>query len=137
MIAAFLEAESIDRGTIDRACFGVAGPVIDDAAELTNVPWRVEARAVANTFGLERVRVLNDLEAMAYAVPVLEDSELHTLQRGEPIRGGNISADRGRNRSRRSRCCTTWTAGSSRRRPRADMPISPPGPSARSRCCAI
>ena len=91
MIAAFLEAESIDRGAIDRACFGVAGPVVDNAADLTNVPWRVDARTVAKTFGLDRVRVLNDLEAMAYSVPVLDDSELHTLQKGEPIRNGNIS----------------------------------------------
>jgi len=91
MIAAFLDAESIDRSAIDRACFGVAGPVVDNAATLTNIPWRVEALAVANAFGLTRVRVLNDLEAMAHAVPVLEDGELHTLQRGEPIRGGNIS----------------------------------------------
>ena len=91
MVGAFLEAESIDRRTIDRACFGVAGPIVDDAAELTNVPWRVEARAVAATFGLARVRLLNDLEAMAHAVPVLEDAELHTLQPGEPVRHGNIS----------------------------------------------
>jgi glucokinase len=91
MIAAFLEAWSIDRATIDRVCFGVAGPVTDDAAQLTHVPWRIEGAAVAKAFGLKRVRVLNDLVAMAYAIPVLEDSELHTLQRGEPIRGGNIT----------------------------------------------
>src|SRR5438046_804993 len=77
MIAAFLEAVSIDRPTIDGACFGVAGPVVDNAAQLTHVPWRVEGPEVAKAFGLkrERVRVLNDLVAMAYAVPVLEDSE--------------------------------------------------------------
>jgi len=91
MIAAFLEAESIDGGTIDRASFGVAGPVVADGAELTNVPWRVEARTVATAFGLARVRLLNDLQAMAYSVPVLEDAELHTLQVGRPIRDGNIS----------------------------------------------
>jgi glucokinase len=91
MVAAFLEAESIDRTTIDRACFGVAGPVVDDAAALTNVPWRVEAGTVAKAFGFDRVRLLNDLQAMAYSVPVLEDVELHTLQQGAPIRDGNIS----------------------------------------------
>src|SRR5688572_7277885 len=61
MIAAFLDAEAIGRGAIDGACFGVAGPVVDDAAELTNVPWRVDGREVAKAFGLARVRVLNDL----------------------------------------------------------------------------
>jgi glucokinase len=91
LIAAFLQAGSIDRATIDRACFGVAGPVVDDAAQLTNVPWRVEGRAIASAIGLKHVRVLNDLVAMAHAVPVLEESELHTLQRGEPVRDGNIT----------------------------------------------
>jgi glucokinase len=91
MIETFLDAAPIDRATIDRACFGVAGPVVDDAAQLTHVPWRIEGRAVAKAFGLKRVRVVNDLVAMASAVPVLENSELHTLQRGEPIRGGNIT----------------------------------------------
>ena len=91
MIAAFFEGGSIDRSTIDRACFGVAGPVVDDAAKLTHVPWGIDGRAVEEAFGLRRVRVINDLVAMAHAVPVLEDSELHTLQRGEPIRGGNIA----------------------------------------------
>jgi glucokinase len=91
MIAAFLQSESIDRATIDRACFGVAGPVVDNGAQLTHVPWRIEGQAVANAFDLKRVRVLNDLVAMAYAVPVLDDSELHTLQQGEPVPGGNIA----------------------------------------------
>jgi glucokinase len=91
MIAAFLDVVSVDRATIDRACFGVAGPVVDDAAQLTHVPWRIEGHAIAKAFGLKRVRVVNDLVAMASAVPVLEDSELYTLQRGEPILGGNIT----------------------------------------------
>jgi glucokinase len=89
MIARFLEAESIERAGIDRACFGVAGPVLNEGAELTNVPWRVDARTVAIAFGLTRVRVLNDLQAMAHAVPVLEDIELHTLQSGEADPQGN------------------------------------------------
>ena len=91
MIAAFLKAESTDRATIDRACFGVAGPVVDNAAKLTHVPWRIDGRAVAKALALKHVRIVNDLVAMAHAVPVLADSELHTLQRGEPIHDGNIT----------------------------------------------
>ena len=91
MVAAFLRDQSTDHSNIDRACFGVAGPVIDDAATLTHVPWSVDGRTIAKAFELKHVRVLNDLVAMAYAVPVLKDSELHTLQRGEAVRGGNIA----------------------------------------------
>lgn len=91
MIAAFMRDEQVTPGSIDTACFGVAGPVIDEAATLTNVPWRVDARRVATTFGLRRVELLNDLQAMAYAVPVLQGSEVHVLQEGEALGGGNMA----------------------------------------------
>jgi glucokinase len=91
MIAAFVKDDEVSHASIDAACFGVAGPVIGDAAELTNVPWRVDARRVAAAFSLHRVELLNDLQAMAYAVPVLREAEVHVLQEGEPLRGGNIA----------------------------------------------
>jgi glucokinase len=67
---------------IHAACFGLAGPVIDRVGHLTNVPWRVEADQIAETFGIPRVSLLNDLEALAHAVPVLDGQELRTLQQG-------------------------------------------------------
>ena len=76
---------------IESACFGVAGPIAGDTAQLTNVPWRVDARQVADVLGLTRVRLLNDLEAMACGVSVLHDSELQTLQKGEASGTGNIA----------------------------------------------
>ena len=77
--------------TIDAACFGVAGPVIGNAGYLTNVPWRVDGDEIAGTFGISRVSILNDLEALAHAVPVLDRSELHTLQDGRFRADGNIA----------------------------------------------
>jgi glucokinase len=91
MISAFLTAEGVRTDTLQTACFGVAGPVIGDAAELTNVPWRVEAQRVETIFGFRRVRLLNDLQAMAYGVPVLQESEVQALQNGEALRGGNMA----------------------------------------------
>jgi glucokinase len=91
MIAGFLSDHGTAPHAIEAACFGVAGPVIDESADLTNVPWRVDARQVAKTFDLHRVVLLNDLQAMAYAVPVLHDSEVHVLQEGEALQGGNIA----------------------------------------------
>ena len=91
IINLFLRDESLDANMIAYACFGVAGPVIDAAAELTNVPWRVDARAVAKAFGFPQVRLLNDLEAMAYGVTVLDAPELHTLQPGVTDPDGNIA----------------------------------------------
>jgi glucokinase len=95
MIAAFMKedeaaAARASHGAIESACFGVAGPVIDETVKVTNVPWFVDARLVAAALGVARVALLNDLEALAHAVPVLVESETHVLQQGEPLRGGNI-----------------------------------------------
>lgn len=95
MIAEFLK-EAVEgearttHGAIKSACFGVAGPVVDDTVKVTNVPWFVDARLVAAALGLQRVALLNDLEALAHAVPVLGERETHVLQDGEASRGGNI-----------------------------------------------
>ena len=91
IIAEFLEDDVVKGASIEAACFGVAGPVIDEAAEMTNVPWKIDGRRVASRFNFARVTLLNDLQAMAYAVPVLEASEVHVLQDGQALAGGNIA----------------------------------------------
>jgi glucokinase len=73
--------------TIDIVALGVAGPIIGDEATLTNVPWRVRKVDVATATGGRTVLLLNDLEAMAHAVPVLAGEELATLQAGAPVKG--------------------------------------------------
>ena len=64
------------------ACLDVAGPVIDGRAQLTNLPWILEERALCSRLGLERATLLNDLRAIAHAVPHLQADELHTIKPG-------------------------------------------------------
>ena len=89
MIREFLKAAGVESKAIAAAAFGVAGAVTDQVARLTNVPWLVDAAAIGEAAGLRRVRLLNDLEAMANSVPVLEPGELLTLQYGVAQAGGN------------------------------------------------
>jgi glucokinase len=91
MIRLLVSNAAVKNAVITNACFGVAGPVIDQRAELTNVPWHVDAREIAQAFDPVRVMLLNDLVAMAHAVPVLQDSELHVLQKGRRDPGGNLA----------------------------------------------
>jgi glucokinase len=91
MIRTFLRAQPGGEPRIDAACFGVAGPVLHDTAWMTNVPWKVDGRAVALEFGLSTVRLLNDLVSIAHSVAVLQPDELHTLQLGEPNLAGNAA----------------------------------------------
>ncbi len=79
-------------GKLAAACIAVAGPVRGDRARLTNLPWEVDAREVATQLSLpaHRVLLINDLEAMAWAVPTLAPHHLYTLQSAQP-EPGNVA----------------------------------------------
>jgi glucokinase len=91
MIREFLKAEGVEPKAIAAASFGVAGAVTDNVARLTNVPWLVDGDAIGHEASLPRVHILNDLEAMAHSVTVLEPSELAYLQQGVSHGDGNAA----------------------------------------------
>ncbi len=68
------------------ACFGVAGPVIENHSHTTNLPWVVDGAAIAKQFDIPRVQLLNDLEATAYGILWLRPDELEVLNPGTPPR---------------------------------------------------
>jgi glucokinase len=69
---------------IDAACFGIAGPVIENRCKTTNLPWVVDGATLAKQFDISRVKLLNDLEAMAYGVLLLRPDEVEVLNVGTP-----------------------------------------------------
>jgi glucokinase len=77
--------------SVDRASFGVSGPVVGGQAEITNLPWVLDETQLAEALGLSSVRLLNDLDAIAHAVPFLKPYDLHTLNVGQPVSGGAIA----------------------------------------------
>ncbi|MBI3000893.1 MAG: glucokinase [Deltaproteobacteria bacterium] len=78
-------------GTVTRGCFGVAGPVVGDQAETPNLPWVIDGRKLARSFGLSRVLLINDLEATAYGILNLGPGELVSLNQGLPEQKGNMA----------------------------------------------
>jgi glucokinase len=62
-----------------QACLGVAGPVKGGAVHVTNLPWTVDAAALQVTLGLQKVSLLNDLEANAYGIQTLKPEELLSI----------------------------------------------------------
>ena len=52
----------------------LAGPVIGDEAQLTNVKWKVDKQQIIEATGVSAVYLLNDLESSAYAIPYLNQS---------------------------------------------------------------
>jgi glucokinase len=70
--------------SLEAACFGIAGPVIENTSRTTNLPWVVDGAALSKRFGIPRVRLLNDLEATAYGILVLKPDETEVLNAGTP-----------------------------------------------------
>lgn len=89
MLSAFLGASGVLPNEVQAACVGVAGPIIKQAVQVTNVAWVVDARELMASTGLKRVWLLNDVEAMAHGVPVLRPDELRTVQKGTFNADGN------------------------------------------------
>ena len=77
--------------TVDRASFGVAGPVVSGRAAITNLPWAIDEARLRAALRLTSVRVVNDLDAVARAVPLLEQADKCQLTAGEPVAGGAIA----------------------------------------------
>lgn len=76
---------------VDRAAFGVAGPVVSGQATITNLPWVMGEQQLRESLNLSSVRLLNDLLAIAHSVPALEGVDLHNLNEGEAEPGGAIA----------------------------------------------
>ena len=91
MISEFLARCGVSPRAVRAACVGAAGLVRGDTVDLTNVPWHVEAGAVRAALGGAPVALLNDVEAMAWALGALTDDELMPLQEGHRAPAGNAA----------------------------------------------
>lgn len=93
-------AEFLTLHPADLACasIGIAGPVRDGRCEATNLPWVVDSRIVAKRLRLKRVGLINDLEANAHGIAVLQNKDFVVLNKGARNAKGNraiISAGTG------------------------------------------
>ena len=87
----FLRETSTAPHDIEAAVFGVAGPITGARAHLTNVPWIVDLDALRRDVAIPRAHLLNDLEALAWSVPVLTSDEIEVVHEGRPDAGGNVA----------------------------------------------
>ena len=79
------------RTSVDVASFDVAGPVINGHVKTTNLPWTLDEETLANDLDLKAAHLMNDLEAVARAVPVLRAEDMLTINKGEPVANGPIA----------------------------------------------
>lgn len=89
---------SAHQHSVEAACFGLPGAVVDGKVSTPNLPWEVDAAQLARELGLGRVELINDLFANAHGIAALQDSDFVVLNKGVPSRAGNralISAGTG------------------------------------------
>ena len=76
----------------EAACFGVPGPVNKGKALTTNLPWSVDADALATALKGSRILLVNDLVATAAAVPHLAESGRETLYAASGCEPSDLAA---------------------------------------------
>lgn len=87
ILSAFLPKEL----SIKSACFGVAGPVVNQQCHTTNLPWLLDTETLKIKLGTPKVKLLNDLEAMALGMLYLPEADLIELNPDAEAQSGNIA----------------------------------------------
>jgi glucokinase len=75
----------------DSVCAGVAGPVIKGKVGVTNLPWEVNIEDIRKASGIEKVTLINDLEATAYGLAGLQPEDMFTIRENNAGSTGNIA----------------------------------------------
>jgi len=69
---------------VSAAGFGIAGPVVDNKVHTGNLPWVIDGATMAKLLGLERVTLMNDLEAAGNGIGLMQPGDLEELYPGVP-----------------------------------------------------
>lgn len=77
---------------VTRAAFGVAGPVSLGKAAITNLPWIIEEERLREKLDTHAVKLLNDLEAIAWSIPTLTSKDICPLNTDGTARPGGTIA---------------------------------------------
>jgi glucokinase len=84
VVAAFLNIHR-DQVPVTNALLAVAGPVEGERCKLTNCSWIIDVNELRTTFGLAKVRVVNDFAATAYSLPSLTPADLYAIGGGRAV----------------------------------------------------
>ena len=85
MVADFL-VRVATAGPITRACFGIAGPVVNGISETPNLPWVIRAETIKEILRIDGVLLINDLVATGYGLLLLRRKNLSRSMPGHLLR---------------------------------------------------
>lgn len=83
--------DSLDEDPPESACLGIACPVHDGVCHLPNLDWEIDTRRFGESLPLERVRLINDFDAVGHSLSLLGPEDLEVLQEGEEDPEGAVA----------------------------------------------
>lgn len=86
MVQTFLQQAQEETGQTfqpQKACFGIAGPVVNNTSKVTNIGWTLEADRLSEQLSIPQILLINDFAAVGYGLLALDESDLQTLQAGK------------------------------------------------------
>lgn len=86
MVQQFLQEAQQETGKSfapEKACFGIAGPVVNNTSKVTNVAWTLEGDRLSEQLAIPKISLINDFAAVGYGILGLNPDDLHLLQKGE------------------------------------------------------
>lgn len=94
MVKQFYQEYAANLGNIsapEKACFGIAGPVVNNTSVLTNLKWHLDSDRLAKELNISQVKLINDFAAVGYGILGLEKKDLYPLQDIEPQKQAPIA----------------------------------------------
>ena len=82
LLETYLKQHQVDFSGI---CLGIAGPVVNNKVNITNLDWDIDGDDLKHKHNLQGAWLLNDLEALSYAVLNLPDEELEVIRTGTKV----------------------------------------------------
>lgn len=75
----------------DRISIGAAGPVVNGTCHTTNIKFKIDVTELRRDLQIDKVFLINDLEATAFGMTEMDDEFMVTMRNGNPSIGGHIA----------------------------------------------
>jgi glucokinase len=82
IIQKFIKDTGNQQAEIVSACFAVAGPIVNGTVKFTNLPWFIEEQKLKAELKLDKVKLINDFQAVGYGIEILSPEDVYVLQEG-------------------------------------------------------
>ena len=75
----------------ERISIGAAGPVVNGICHTTNIKFKIDVTELSRDLQIDKVYLINDLEATAFGMTEMDDEFMVTMRNGNPSIGGHIA----------------------------------------------